>query len=110
METRQRVEATEVLELFRKVLNAEVQITQITPSYPITGSDGLFTLEADKYLVTIFIDAGELDYVDSVIAPDGRDGDYDYWTLHSEAQKDPIDLLSDVEHKRLELHVINGKQ
>lgn len=49
--------------------------------------------------ITIFNDCCELDYCDSAIAPDGRQGDFDYWW---DEKQEPISLLTIEERAALE--------
>lgn len=58
--------------------------------------------------VIFFNDCDELDYTDSVIAPDGRECDPDAWSAAAKAADGswwqcPLDLLSEEEHRALEI-------
>jgi hypothetical protein len=59
---------------------------------------GLMTVDADGWMITFFIDCGELDYCDNCCSPDGRKYDFssDINAL------DPVALLSPEEHRKLE--------
>lgn len=59
---------------------------------------GLMTVEADGWMITFFIDCGELDYCDSCCSPDDRKYDF---TSDINAL-DPVALLSPEEHRKLE--------
>ncbi|MGH9560026.1 MAG: DUF7693 family protein, partial [Terracidiphilus sp.] len=52
-----------------------------------------------EYTVTIFNDCDELDYVDSAIAPDGREGEFDAWWFEN---IEPVSVLTDLEYQQLE--------
>lgn len=49
------------------------------------------------YKIWFFNDVGELDYVDSVVAPDDREGEYSSWSC------EPIEILTEEEFKKLEV-------
>lgn len=55
---------------------------------------GNVEFQVDGWRVTFFNDCGELDYVDSVTAPDGRAAEYGDWFDSGGTGADPIDLLS----------------
>lgn len=82
-----------VAEILRKIANHE-----ITPDEKVEWSFcGNILVKAENYTIIIFIDCDEIDYVDSVIAPDGKETKFEEW------EKDPIDLLSEDEIVRLEV-------
>jgi hypothetical protein len=95
---REGVSGPELAELFRKAIRHEVKIAAIGNSWKdVYAGDVRFRI--GEYTVTIFNDCNELDYVDSAIAPDGREGDFDAWY---NAGVEPVSLLTDVEHLLLE--------
>lgn len=54
-------------------------------------------IEVDGWLITFFIDGGDLDYCDTCLAPDDRK--YEFSSRHA---FDPVGLLSPDEHRQLE--------
>jgi hypothetical protein len=58
---------------------------------------GLITIDVDGWMITFFIDCGDLDYCDSCFSPDGRKYDFS-----SKDAFDPVGLLSHDEHRQLE--------
>lgn len=61
---------------------------------------GHVRVEADGYIVTIFIDCDEIDYVAFASDSDGRKAIFDDW--YNENEQDPLDLLSRQEITQLE--------
>ena len=58
---------------------------------------GLMTVDVEGWMVTLFIDCGDLDYCDSCLSPDGRRYDF-----NANDSFDPVGLLSHDEHCQLE--------
>jgi hypothetical protein len=58
---------------------------------------GLMTVDAESWIITFFLDCGELDYCDSCLSPDGRKYDF-----NAKDSSDPVGLLSPDEHRQLE--------
>ena len=58
---------------------------------------GLMTINVDGWVITLFIDCGDLDYCDSCLSPDGRRYDF-----NAKDTFDPVGLLSHDEHCQLE--------
>ena len=70
---------------------------KIAPGYYWDGPKTVsFEFICKGYIINIFVDVGELDYVDRIIAPDGRQGGYDNWFIR-ENYIEPIEQLSDKE-------------
>lgn len=90
------IPAEEITELFRKVIRGEVEVVCVGCSWDEVWC-GDASVRIDGYEITIFNDCGELDYVDSVMAPDGRTGDFDGWI-----GDDPVGLLSPEEAGKME--------
>ena len=73
------------------------------PMQRITKADweeiycGLMTVDIDGWVITFFIDCGDLDYCDSCLSPDGRRYDF-----NARETFDPVGLLSHDEHRQLE--------
>ncbi len=63
----------------------------------------LFAVDAPdgRWLIQIFNDCAEVDYVDRALAPDGRSGDFDSWCAEP-GDLWPLQLLTDEEESRLE--------
>lgn len=80
---------------------AAEEVTAVLRRMLTTTVDGHWNHWGDvKFLcagwkVTLFVDDGELDYVDAVTADDGRCGDYDDWVVN------PLWLLSAAERDAL---------
>lgn len=92
------IPAIEIADLLRKVLRGEVPIKVIGCSWGAAyAGDVLF--EIDGYLLTIFNDCEELDYVSEATAPDGRNCDFDAWY---DDGGDPICFLTEIEVAGLE--------
>ena len=68
----------EIAELFRKAIRGETKVVAVGFSWNSAGC-GNARVRIDGYDLVIFNDCQELDYVDSVTAPDGRTGDFDDW-------------------------------
>jgi hypothetical protein len=63
-------------------------------------ADARLGLLADNFLIVIFDDAGEVDYVEWVEWKDGRKGRNERWMKRGDAY--PFDLLSEEEFKQFE--------
>ena len=63
-------------------------------------------LLAFGYRIVIFSDCAELDYVDHIVAPDGRRGDYNSWF---EQDKQPLRLLNKLERCALEMKLEDAR-
>jgi hypothetical protein len=92
------VTGPEVAELLRKVMRREVKIVAVDRSWKEVYA-GEVRFRAGGYEIVIFNDCNELDYVDSVNAPDGRVGNFDDWW---DARTEPVSLLTDQERRLLE--------
>ena len=73
------VPAAEVAELLRRAIRGEVAVTLANPEWSWSDATGDCGFRIDGWEVVMYNDFGDLDYVDSVRAPDGRTGDFDYW-------------------------------
>jgi len=49
--------------------------------------------KVNGYTVELFIDGDKIDYVQHVIAPDGREGDFDDWTIDNNYNEPYNNLL-----------------
>ena len=92
------VTGPEIANLFRKAIRHEVKIEALGESWKsVYAGDVRFRI--GDYLVTIFNDCNELDYIDSATAPDGREGDFDAWW---NSETEPLTLLTAQEYQQLE--------
>ena len=93
-----QVQPHEILPLYRGIISGELDF-EFAPTYYWTGrTTTSIEFFCQDYRVRIFVDAGELDYTDIAVVPDGREGDFDYWECDLCEEDDPIDYLSDEEH------------
>ena len=94
------VSAREVTELLRKVNAGAVEIVHADPQQLWKSAfAGDIEFLAAGYRLVFFNDCAELDYVDHVIAPDGRKGTFNDWFAKGEA---PLELLRKSERAALE--------
>jgi hypothetical protein len=63
----------------------------------VAARDPDVSLKFRGWSLFFFDDAGDLDYLDSAYAPDGRRGEFDDWYTN----RDPIDELSRAEKNRI---------
>jgi len=107
------IPATELADLFRRVLRKEVGIKLADPAWSwdraYCGNVEFIIHElagpaAQPWRVVIFNDCAELDYVASATAPDGRAGEFDQWY---DQGGDPIALLAEDEFVAFE-HLLEG--
>ena len=92
------VPGEEVAELFRRVIRRELKMVCIGASWKDIYA-GNVRVRIGGYDQVIFNDCDELDYVDRVTAPDGREGDFDEWF---NTDTEPVQLLTDQEISRME--------
>ena len=93
------ISSAEVLAKLRSILAGEE--FQVDPKFRYGPDCSLMKLHCQDMTLLIFVDAGELDYVDSATTPDGRSGDYDQWGSPLYEGPDPIDSLSPEEQQTL---------
>ena len=75
-----RVSTEEVVELLRKVGNGAVTPKLADHERTCTSVFcGNVEYVVDGWIVVVFIDCNDWDYVDSVVAPDGRKGEFEDW-------------------------------
>ena len=104
------ISMNEVADVLRRVARGETEAVQISPAVFL----------ADGFEICIYIDAGYLDYVEWVRAPDGRHCDFEDWghilTPEERALEpwelaakrpdldilEPLDLLSEKEQEALQ--------
>jgi 2,3-bisphosphoglycerate-dependent phosphoglycerate mutase len=92
------VSGEEIAELFRRAIRLELKIFAIGGQWNEVYA-GNVRFRMGEYQVVIFNDCDSLDYVDSVIAPDGRMGDFDAWFA---LRTEPVSLLNDREKQLLQ--------
>ncbi|NDV77106.1 DUF7693 family protein [Burkholderia cenocepacia] len=88
------IAADEVTQVLRKALNGDVSVQLVGNMHWHAVGSGNVEFAFGDWKVTFFNDAGELDYVDHAIAPDGRRASFDDWAGPTGHGRDPIDLLS----------------
>ena len=94
--------------LLRAVAHGESGF-EYTPSYSWAGKmTTSIEFITEGFTIRLFVDAGEPDYVDCVISPDGIHGNYDNWSEEVHGVDDPLDLLSEEEHELL-IHRFESK-
>jgi hypothetical protein len=82
------IQASEVAEVFRQALRGEIMVkVQGVEGWSDIGS-GNFSFEFGDWVIVVFNDCMEFDYVDNVIAPDGRTAEFEHWEV------DPVGLLT----------------
>ncbi|MFM0270154.1 hypothetical protein PQQ59_06185 [Paraburkholderia aspalathi] len=97
------IEASEVVEVFRQALRGEIGVKLTGEQSWADVQCGDVEYEFGDWRVTFFNDVMDLDYVDSVIAPDGRTAEYDDWFNRDTFDGgDPIDLLETAEVNALQ--------
>jgi hypothetical protein len=89
--------AREVYEVLRGAAVASRSMRRITQDSWDEIYCGLMTIDVDSWMITFFIDCGDLDYCDSCVSPDGRK-----YEFSSKDTFDPVGLLSSDEHRKLE--------
>jgi hypothetical protein len=89
--------AHEVYQILRDASTASRPMQRITKATWDEIFCGLMTIDVDGWMVTFFIDCGDLDYCDSCFSPEGRKYDF----IAKDAF-DPVGLLSPDEHRQLE--------
>lgn len=88
------IAAAEVEEILRRSLNGDVSVKLVGDMNWRDVGSGNVEFAFGDWRITFFNDAGELDYVDHAIAPDGRSASFDDWAGPTGNGRDPIDLLS----------------
>mgnify|MGYP003455192730 FL=1 len=89
--------AQEVYQVLRDVAMASRSMQRVTKEHWNEIYCGLMTVDVAGWMVTFFIDCGDLDYCDSCVSPDGRRYDFS-----AKDAFDPVGLLSPDEHRQLE--------
>ncbi|WP_350601402.1 hypothetical protein [Pseudomonas sp. 65/3-MNA-CIBAN-0223] len=89
--------AQEVYQVLRDVAMASRPMQRVTNEHWNGIYCGLMTVDVKGWMVTLFIDCGDLDYCDSCLSPDGRRYDF-----NANDTFDLVGLLSHDEHCQLE--------
>lgn len=101
--TETQVSGHEVADLLRRVGRGEVAVKLADFGWPwnrVYAGNVEFAIAG--YRVVIFNDCDELDYVDSVITPDDRTGDFEDWYRNGE---EPVSLLTEAEKQAVVLQL-----
>lgn len=83
------IAATDVLRVLQRIAEGQSENFEI-----IDDGDLCITLAADGWVIDIWDDAGQLDYVERAVAPDGSIAEYDDWGVDC----DPMCLLAEAYH------------
>ena len=94
-----RLQAREVYQVLKDLALGVRNLRENRPGRWHEVSTGAMRLEVDGYTITLFKDAGLLDYCAACEAIDGRRADVHCW---SGAGTDPLELLSVWERMQLE--------
>ena len=82
----------EVAAELRRAIAGEVPVVCLSD---LDWYDFNLTFRIGDWKISFFIDAGDLDYVDAAVAPDGRRAEFDDWANEPpEELLDPLDELS----------------
>lgn len=97
--SKHQVRGQEIAHLLRQVGQGEI-IAKLVDSRCTWEQvyAGNVAFEIAGYRVVIFNDCDELDYIDSVVTPDDRTGDFEAWYLNGE---EPISLLTEAEKQAI---------
>lgn len=98
--------AEAVAAVLRQVLAGEASLSLLedwdfesdysgVPIFAIGTPDG-------RWLLSIFNDCAEVDYIEVAVAPDGRAGDFQAWHGKEPQEGCPLDLLTEAERDRFE--------
>lgn len=93
----------EAVEFMRSIAIGNLSIRAIECAWDDCGGNIEFVTE-NGWRIVFFNDVGELDYLDSITAPDGRTGSFDDWCPEDWMTKtmNPLDDLLDDERRCLE--------
>lgn len=72
------IPGAEIADVLRQAIRGEFPVTMISPSN-WQNSSGDIPFLMNGWRIEIFADVGEVDYVSTARAPDGRTGDFDDW-------------------------------
>lgn len=97
----QEIEPSEILKLLKGIIRKELSFGFEPTFYWADKHNTSIRINCLGYVIDIFVDDDQLDYVDWVVAPDGRKGNYDYWDCELCKENNPIDLLNTQDHDQL---------
>lgn len=104
------ISMAEVADVLRRAARGEIPITVDFPYLPNESSSADFHVEG--FTISIYDDAGCLDYVDWALTPDGRRCAFDDWCDAAEKAKletsNPLDLLSEGEQEALQMILVSA--
>jgi hypothetical protein len=83
-----RVTAQEALEVMKRILERKVGVVEATNDH---GHVSRVFVTAEGHRLVFFNDANELDYLESIRMPDGREGEYDDWCPPDTSVYNPAD-------------------
>lgn len=96
------IEALEVANVLRQALRGEIAVRLLGDQSWKDMYCGNLVFMFGDWQIVIFNDCIDLDYVDSVIAPDGRTAEYEDWfDREDHCGADPVDLLGATEGNAL---------
>lgn len=91
----------EVVVLLRRMASGKVLLQTIGPTWnEMYAGDVVFLVEG--WRVTIFNDCDSFDYVDHIVAPDGREVDFSDWWPDGGDDNSPEHVLTSDERNQLE--------
>lgn len=91
------INGKEVAEVIRKALRGEIAVRPVVKEVTWTKAwCGNVQFLFGDWLITIFNDCNHMDYIDFVIAPDGREAEYADWLNDNgdSTGDDPMDHLT----------------
>ena len=98
------VAATEVAEMLRAVARDELKVQVVNQTWNEAESGNVQFKVAD-WAIWVFNDCGDFDYIDRVIAPDGRVGEFDNWWPNL-----PEYGLSEADYEAMESAFLNAEK
>jgi hypothetical protein len=102
------ISMAEMADVLRRAARGEIPVTVDFPYVPNERSSVDF--HAEGFTISIYDDAGCLDYVDWALTPDGRRCAFDDWTNAAKKEKletgNPFHLLSEGEQEALQLILV----
>lgn len=99
----------EIVEVLKKIACGAIEISSFDEELSLwtePNIDGIVGFTAEGYYIRIFVDAGEVDYVDLARTPDGREGVLDYWEDYADGQQDPVEYLTSDEKRMLKAVIV----
>lgn len=97
--SKHQVSGQEIADLLRQVGQGEMTVKLVDPRCTWERVyAGNVAFEIAGYRVVIFNDCDELDYIDSVVTPDDRIGDFEAWYVNGE---EPVSLLTEAEKQAI---------